>query len=242
MAMSKIKAVFFDAGETLIHAHPSVPQIYSDITKGFGVNVTPQLFKEHFIPVVKEFMGNLYTRPVSSDRSEKNLWKEITHAMYLQIPILRNSLEFLPWFETLFYVFGTKEAWRVFDDVHSTLKEIKSRKLKCGIISNWDTRLENILKGYELDSYMDFIAISAKVGYRKPDARIFEYGLTRMNLKPDQVIYVGDSYVVDVLGAKQIGINSLLIDRNKENTEVNGTKVIHSLGEILNEISKTDSN
>ena len=48
------KAVFFDAGHTLLYAHPDLGTVYAEATASLGVRLAPELFSEVFIPVFKE--------------------------------------------------------------------------------------------------------------------------------------------------------------------------------------------
>jgi len=233
MDMFRTKAVFFDVGNTLIYAHPSVHEIYSNVTKEFGANVKPEQFEEQVIPIFHEFAGKLHTRPLCDDPSEKLLWHDITSEIQKRIPEL-HSVKFQPWFERLYHVFGTKEAWRLFDDVMPTLAKLKAKNYICGVISNWDTRLRNILNEHLLDSIFDYIFISAEVGYRKPDPRIFEASLSESGHSPQEVLYIGDQYETDIAPSVQLGMKSLLISR--KGTDHKDIKTIKSLEQIFDEL------
>jgi FMN phosphatase YigB (HAD superfamily) len=50
------------------------------------------------------------------------------------------------------------------------------------------------------------------VGVEKPDPRIFRLGLAQASLSPAEVVYVGDLYSVDVLGARAVGMTAVLLD------------------------------
>ena len=73
---------------------------------------------------------------------------------------------------------------------------------------------------------------SAAVATAKPHPDIFRYALDRAGLRADEVLYVGDSYVADVLGARSVGIAPVLIDREGKAPNVD-CAVVRSLGEVL---------
>ena len=50
------------------------------------------------------------------------------------------------------------------------------------------------------------------VGVAKPDPRIFELGLRAARTKPAETVYIGDSYFVDVVGARRAGLGAVLFD------------------------------
>ncbi|WP_054701086.1 HAD family hydrolase [Secundilactobacillus odoratitofui] len=49
------------------------------------------------------------------------------------------------------------------------------------------------------------MVISEEVGLIKPDARIFTYFNRLLNLQANEVVYIGDNFNNDMLGAKQAG-------------------------------------
>jgi FMN phosphatase YigB (HAD superfamily) len=50
------------------------------------------------------------------------------------------------------------------------------------------------------------------VGVEKPDPRIFRIALERAQVEPDDAVYVGDLYSVDVIGARAVGMDAVLLD------------------------------
>ena len=61
--------------------------------------------------------------------------------------------------------------------------------------------------------------------------KVYRQLLKRMNLKPNDLIHVGDDYEFDYRMPKKIGIKAVLIDRSKE---IKGKDIIHDLSEIKN--------
>ena len=100
------------------------------------------------------------------------------------------------------------------------------------VISNFDSRLVRILDGLKIGSWFDDIFVSSRVGYAKPDGKIFAAALQRHGLRPENVLHVGDSETNDLHGAQEAGLTGLLIDRRQEPGR-NGSNRIASLEEIL---------
>ena len=67
--------------------------------------------------------------------------------------------------------------------------------------------------------YFEDTFISMDIGYDKPDIRFFQEALRRANLKPSEVLMIGDSMTTDVLGAQAAGIDALFFDR-RNNTSL----------------------
>lgn len=60
-----------------------------------------------------------------------------------------------------------------------------------------------------LSPYIDAVVLSEEVGYRKPDERIYIHALSRMNVRHDESVMVGDSWLADIVGASNAAIPSI---------------------------------
>jgi HAD superfamily hydrolase (TIGR01549 family) len=94
------------------------------------------------------------------------------------------------------------------------LIELKKSK-KIALITNFDhpPYIYMILNKFNLIEYFDEITISGEAGFKKPDPSIFLTTLRKMNLQPQEVIYIGDSKE-DIIGATNAGIKPILIQRS----------------------------
>ena len=158
-----IRAVFLDAGHTLVYAHPEMGAIYSGVTAGFGPTVPPDRFREVFVPVFKGAVKRYASEGEASDEQDRAMWRTITREIYDHLDELK-YLEFDRWFEGLYDHFGKAESLRMYDDVEPTLRELRKWGVKLGIGSKWDTLLRGICTGVGMDRLIDFIVISAEVG------------------------------------------------------------------------------
>ncbi len=83
---------------------------------------------------------------------------------------------------------------------------------RLGVVSNADGRVEALLESRGLTRYLEFVIDSQVVGVSKPDPRIFRMGVERLEMGPAEVLYVGDLYAVDVVGARAAGMRPVLLD------------------------------
>lgn len=81
-----------------------------------------------------------------------------------------------------------------------------------GVISNSNGTVRHTLEAHGLAAPIDFIIDSSEVGVEKPDPRIFGLALARAGVAASEAAYVGDLYSVDVLGARAAGLAAVLID------------------------------
>jgi putative hydrolase of the HAD superfamily len=229
------KAVFFDAGHTLLYAHPDLGSVYAEATAAFGVRLPPERYAETFVPVFKETTKIYAESSSASDAQDLAMWRDITRRIYHRLPALAD-IPFDAWFEALYRRFGDPEVWKFYDDVEPALLDLRSRGLRVGIVSNWDTRLKSISDGLGLTRLVDFIVISAEVGVRKPDPRIFRMALDKAGVRPEEAIHVGDLPEEDAEGAKRAGVRPVLIDRRKRITPAvvpSDVPVVTSLSELI---------
>jgi putative hydrolase of the HAD superfamily len=80
------------------------------------------------------------------------------------------------------------------------------------IVSNADGRVATFLEHAGLAGAFDFVIDSALVGIEKPDPRIFALACERAGVDPGEAAHVGDVYQVDVLGARLAGVTPILFD------------------------------
>lgn len=229
-----VKTIFFDAGHTLIHAHPSLGEIYTNVTKSFGIHVPPDRFAAEFAATFKEFVANIPSNDiVGTDEQDYRMWYDITKRIYDETPEL-HALDYRRWFDLLYDTFGHATVWRMYPETESILAELRQRGLRLGIISNWDTRLKTIVRELGLHKLIDGLFISSEVGYRKPDKRIFDRAIEATAARPQETIHVGDTYEEDVVGALGAGIAPIFIDRrNTGAPKKNGVRTIETLSELL---------
>ncbi|MGV7221276.1 MAG: HAD family hydrolase [Nitrospinales bacterium] len=108
---------------------------------------------------------------------------------------------------------------KVFPDVVYTLQALKNSGVRMGIVSN--TTNPAFMKDYEkqmlgLDSFFEFSVYSSEVKWRKPHKFIFEFAINRLDLSPNQILFVGDDYNMDVIGAQGAGMQAAWLNRDNE--------------------------
>lgn len=117
-------------------------------------------------------------------------------------------------FSELYREFGRAEAWRIFDDVLPALEFLNSRRLKLGIISNWDERLRPLLHELNLDRFFQTLVVSSEAGQCKPSPAIFKHAAKLLARPPDSILHIGDNLDLDVHGATSAGFQALLLARD----------------------------
>ena len=94
---------------------------------------------------------------------------------------------------------------------HEALERLRAAGLRLGVVSNSDGRVEEALEAAGLRDYFDVVVDSGVLGIEKPDPRIFQAALDALGVAPEEALYVGDLFEVDVVGARAAGIEAVLL-------------------------------
>jgi putative hydrolase of the HAD superfamily len=99
------------------------------------------------------------------------------------------------------------------------LLEKLHKRYKLAVVSNMSFSKAGIrtLRKFEIDKHFDAVVISGDVGWRKPSPKIFQKALKTLGVKARETVFVGDSPIADVKGAKKLGIKTILYtEKNKQ--------------------------
>ena len=88
-----------------------------------------------------------------------------------------------------------------------------SQEYQLGLITNYTYAplIYAGLRKLKIDEFFNVVVVSDEAGWRKPSPKIFREALRRMQLKADQVLYVGDTPLEDIAGARQVGMKTVFI-------------------------------
>ena len=103
----------------------------------------------------------------------------------------------------------------IYDKVKANIAE--SRKVlsdlkkhyRIGLVTNFYGNMSVVLEEFGLSSYFETITESAVVGVRKPDSQIFNIAVKSMEVRPENVVVIGDSYTKDILPAHELGCHTV---------------------------------
>ncbi len=205
--ISRVRALTFDVGGTLITPQPSVGHLYAAVAAEQGApNLSPLELNRRFQRAWKQTPG-----PIHSLAD----WSVLVDQTFDGLVDPPPSRSFFP---ILYQRFTQPDAWRVYPDVVPTLSRLQESQVPCAVISNWDDRLRPLLTRLGLAQWFQTLLISAEVGFAKPQRQIFQNAATTLGLNPDQILHIGDERAADYLGARQAGFQSILLDRNATST------------------------
>ena len=107
------------------------------------------------------------------------------------------------------------------------LNTLDSLGIETGVITNNRFSEETVrwkLKRLFPDHNFDIVLSSTEECCHKPDRKIFEKALYKLNVEPEQVWFVGDSLEDDIKGSYQVGMRPFWVLKH---AKVDATKIGH---------------
>jgi len=113
--------------------------------------------------------------------------------------------------------YGHVQRSKPYPETINVLEKLKHAKIRMCIISNTDSESFYFkIKQYRLGRFFERSFISSKLGYLKPNPKIFQKVQNYLNLPKNQIVMIDDSLYHGVISARKFGWNSLWVARGKE--------------------------
>lgn len=234
---SRVDAVFFDAGETILRPHPSFVELFAATCRAEGLDVTAEQVadvRERLAPDLLDLIreaeqdGHLVGAAVMSGSEDESR----AYWIYLYTRFLRElGIDDEGLAERLFATFRSVSSYKLYDDVEATLDRLRGAGYDLGLISNFERWLEQLLVELEVGRAFRTTVISGVEGVAKPDPAIFELALERAGVDASRAVYIGDSPEMDIRPATAVGMSAVLLDRAGRHGGAGG-HVISSLSEL----------
>lgn len=131
-----------------------------------------------------------------------------------------------------------EEAIYVFEDVFSTLEELKKRGYLIALLTNGDSQTQRKkLKRFKMEKLFDGIFIDGEQGVGKPEKEAYDNVLNHFHILANEACMIGDHYLWEVVAPKTYGLKAIWVNRGKlglsytENIEAD--RVIKNICELL---------
>ncbi|QMV40043.1 HAD family hydrolase [Cohnella cholangitidis] len=107
------------------------------------------------------------------------------------------------------------------------------KKYQTGLITNGKTEIQyGKIDRLGIRNDFDLVIVSEEAGVKKPDPTIFQMALEKLQLKPDECIYIGDHPTNDIEGAAKIGMETIWVRVNHPWKEDIVAKPLHTIDKI----------
>ena len=214
----RFDAVFFDMDGTLLDTAGDLTAAMNYVR---GIHGLPLVPEDRVIPELGNGIINLLKKLLPEDITEEEFKTCIR--------------EFSD-----FYAEHSQKKTYAYDGIRNLLEELKALNYKVAVITNKNDDVARVLSSSFFPGLVDITLGRTDFLERKPDPAMMRYVLSRLELDPGRVLYVGDSEV-DYEFASAAGVPCVLVswgfrDRN-ELVKIAGEKgvadVPSQIGEVL---------
>lgn len=208
-----IKAIFFDAVGTLFYLTKTVGDHYALVGKEVGLSLDAQELDRAFFAAWKQ-MPPRAAIDGPRENDDKDWWRQLVDLIFKEVAPSISELDRDNFFEIAYEHFAEAGVWELYPEVVDVLENLRPQ-FQLAVVSNFDGRLRMILEHLGISKFFSHVFVSSEIGADKPDPEIFWGALKFINLKPAQVMHVGDDPTRDWRAAAAAGLSIFELDRPK---------------------------
>lgn len=201
--MENIKAIIFDADDTLIDHKACEEQALINVFKGLK-----QEYKEEYQNIFRPLDRNLWdsvakgTNVVSKEEIPEYRFKKFFDEIDLKITDYQKA--------NILFQEGLANSTAVIQNAKEIVEYLRHKQYSLHIVTNGLVKLQKPrIINSEIAEYISDIIISEAVGVAKPNPEIFNILLNKINIKPEEAVMIGDSLEKDIKGAIDAGIYAI---------------------------------
>ncbi len=235
MNLSEIKFIYFDIDDTLLDqkaaATNTLLHLHNEFSEEIG-HISADQFIERFHIENSAVWLAMARREMSPDDVKVQRFTRTLahfgnehHDVFQPIGTQLSS----------FYLDKYKEFWQLQENASDVI-EAAERTAPVGLLSNgFPEQQYGKLRRFGWEKRFCSVVLSADAGAMKPDRQIFEFARNAVSIdNPSAMLYIGDSYETDIIGAKKAGWNAVWLNRNEADAKDNDADLtIASLSELL---------
>ena len=173
------RAVFFDAGETLVHPHPTFAELFALVLHREGFDVDPAVVADSTHVISERFEEAVSDMWTTSPERSRAFWHSVYERLLEHLGVPNpNGLA-----DDLYAEFTDLSNYALFPDVEDTIARLRAGGLLLGVVSNFEAWLEQLLESLGVAPSFDVRVISGVEGMEKPDPAIFRLALDRAGVR-----------------------------------------------------------
>lgn len=228
-----IKTVLFDLDDTIFdHKHARLCALSSLKNNNLVISKISldELEQEH-----ENLLRGNYTKVLDKTLTLNDSMVERTFFLFKKYGVDLTIDEAIKYTELYKQAYDSNR--RAIPGVKELIEKLRNH-CRIGIVSNglYEIQIEKV-RVCEIEELIDFMILSEEVEAIKPDKIIFEEALKKADSRPEEVIFIGDSWTSDVLGALNCGIRTIWINRyNQQCPDSNLTYEINSFSNLYDYI------
>jgi REG-2-like HAD superfamily hydrolase len=233
MSLSRFRLITFDVTDTLIQFRTSPGKQYGEIGAMFGVLLDSDQLAHNFKYNWQKMNRAHPNFGCKTKIGWENWWKMLISDTFKDTNVKITEEKMTKLSNHLINVYKTSACWQHTFGAIDFLNYLKIQQtlgaknnknheppFKLGVISNFDHRLDILLRNMKINHFFDFVLNSYDAGVEKPDSEIFKIAMRYAeidNLKPEECLHIGDTPTTDYLGARKAGwFGALIHERDSE--------------------------
>ena len=198
-----LEAVIFDVDFTLAKPGPDLgPEGYRRLGARFGLDLDPSRYDQ----ARRDAIATLKRHP-ELDHDEE-VWVLFTERI---IEGMGGAGDTYACAVEMTRAWERAEHFELYEDALPVLDALRARGLKLGLLSNTGRDLDVFVAHHAIE--VDAMLTSRIHGKTKPHETIFRAMLDKLAVAPDAAVMVGDDPDDDFGGARAVGIEAWLVDR-----------------------------
>jgi len=244
-----ISAVLFDLYGTLIHGETDETQdhIYWAIAQYLSyhrIRIRQDDLRERYFALIKQ--QKRLSNEKFPEMNAKSVWIEMlrtgsrhyrpetfAHAGESQVQAAEKRLDRLAKELVRLHRALSRKFMDRYPGAKELLKELKGN-FQLGIVSDAQSEFAKPeMRMTKIKKYFSVITISGDFGFRKPDPRLFQSTCSRLGVKPEEAIYVGNDMFRDIFGAKKAGLKTIMVWSDQGRKEYQDTKADYDARDLF---------
>ncbi|HEY4258258.1 MAG TPA: HAD-IA family hydrolase [Candidatus Udaeobacter sp.] len=208
-----LKAIFFDAVGTLFYLNGTVGDHYALVGSEVGLDLDARQLERAFHAAWKK-MPQRAAIDAPREKDDKGWWRDLVDLILEQVTPSLSEFDRDNFFEVAYEHFAEADVWQLYPEVPDVLEQLQPR-FQLTVISNFDGRLRLILEHLGISKFFTHIFVSSEIGADKPDPEIYRRALKFIDLKPNEILHVGNDPERDWEAASAAGLLVFRLDRQK---------------------------
>lgn len=227
--LTDLKDIFFDLDHTLWDFDKNSALAFQHIFKKNKIEVPVDSFLEVYKPINFKYWKYYREAKITKEKLRYGrLHKSFSQLGYSIDDHLIHKL-------SEDYIVHLPDNNHLFSGAVALLEEL-SQHFNLHIITNGFEEVQYLkLERSNIGHYFKTLTSSEAAGVKKPDPKIFEMALKQANAKVEHSLMIGDTYEADIMGARKIGMQTILFNYHKE-TPGPDDRVVNQLVEILDHL------
>jgi len=209
--MNKYKHIFFDLDRTLYDFDKSSYQTFEELYKVFTLKERGVTSIEKFYDTYTKINTELWEKYRKGEMEKAFLNVHRFYLTFMEFGIENNTLaeKFANQYLALAPLKQT-----LFPGAIEVLESLKGRYNLHIITNGFEEVQETKIEANGLKKFFKTITTSEEAGVKKPSEGIFLFAFEKANARADESIMIGDDFEVDILGAKNVGMDQIFFNNN----------------------------